>query len=92
MSILGDHLQQRVTLGVTLLALLAMSSSACGSAVQPTQRSSLEATLSPVVIEQMKKMQIPGLIVYVQTPHQGTWQAALGVSVPRPQCAGDRDQ
>jgi len=41
---------------------------------------SLEATLLPVVTGQMAKMGIPGVIVSVQTPDRGTWQAALGVS------------
>jgi D-alanyl-D-alanine carboxypeptidase len=41
---------------------------------------SLEATLLPVVTDQMSKMGIPGLIVSVQTPDRGAWQAALGVS------------
>ena len=85
MSVVRNLLQVRVALSCSLIALLAITSSACGTADQTgrttdTQSSSLEATLSPVVTEQMRKMQIPGLIVYVQTPHQGTWQAALGVS------------
>lgn len=42
--------------------------------------SSLEAALLPVVTAQMAKMGIPGLIVSVQTPDRGIWQAAFGVS------------
>jgi D-alanyl-D-alanine carboxypeptidase len=61
--------------------LLTMSLAGCGTAAaEPDQQASLEATLRPVVVEQMQKMHIPGVIVVVQTPNRGTWQAALGVS------------
>lgn len=46
----------------------------------PKQPSTLQATLLPVVTEQMAAMGIPGLIVSVQTPDGDSWQAALGVS------------
>ncbi|MEI6252078.1 MAG: serine hydrolase domain-containing protein [Mycobacteriaceae bacterium] len=50
------------------------------AAADPGEPSSLEAALLPVVTGQMAKMGIPGLIVSVQTPDRGSWQAALGVS------------
>ena len=62
---------------VWLAAVLAATlTTAPPAAAEP----SLEATLLPVVTEQMAKMGIPGVIVSVQTPDRGTWQAALGVS------------
>ncbi len=65
-------------LHVWIAALLAASlTTAPPAAAEPP---SLEATLLPVVTDQMAKMGIPGLIVSVQTPDRGTWQAALGVS------------
>lgn len=64
-------------LHVWLAAVLAATlTTAPPAAAEP----SLEATLLPVVTEQMAKMGIPGVIVSVQTPDRGTWQAALGVS------------
>jgi len=57
--------------------MLAMSLTSAGPAAA---ESSLETTLLPVVTAQMTKMGIPGLIVSVQTPDRGSWQAALGVS------------
>jgi D-alanyl-D-alanine carboxypeptidase len=66
---------------VCLAALLAFSSMSVGPVgADPGEPSSLEATLLPVVTAQMTQMGIPGLIVSVQTPDRGTWQAALGVS------------
>ena len=60
-----------------IAALLAGTlTTAAPAAAEP----SLEATLLPVVTGQMVKMGIPGVIVSVQTPDRGSWQAALGVS------------
>jgi len=50
------------------------------SGVAGASPASLEDTLRPVVTEQMNQMQVPGLIVSVQTPNRGSWQAAFGVS------------
>lgn len=41
---------------------------------------SLESVLLPVITEQMEQMQIPGLIVVVQTPDRGSYEVALGVA------------
>jgi D-alanyl-D-alanine carboxypeptidase len=80
MSGFGFHQRLRLTSG---LAVLALTISACGAAsAEPAlaERASLEATLLPVVTEQMERMHIPGLLVSVQTPDRGSWQVALGVS------------
>jgi CubicO group peptidase (beta-lactamase class C family) len=62
---------------VWIAAMLALSLTTAGpAAAEP----SLETTLRPVVTGQMAKMGIPGVIVSVQTPDRGSWQAALGVS------------
>jgi len=50
------------------------------SGVAGASPASLEVILRPVVTEQMNRMQGPGLIVSVQTPDRGSWQAAFGVS------------
>lgn len=64
-----------------IAAMVAVTLTAAGPAVaEPAESDSLEARLLPVVAAQMAKMQIPGLIVAVQTPDRGTWQAAFGVS------------
>jgi len=61
--------------------MLAMSLTSAGpAAADPGEAASLEAILEPVVTAQMTKMGIPGLIVSVQTPDRGTWQAAFGIS------------
>ena len=70
---------------VWIAALFAFSSTVAGpaagpAAADPGEPWSLEATLLPVVTGQMTEMGIPGLIVSVQTPDRGTWQAALGFS------------
>ncbi len=69
-----NHLRPHITLSVVLVA---MTLAACGTtndsgptattSAAPAQSSPLEARLLPVVTEQMEKMKIPGLIVYVQT-------------------------
>jgi len=41
---------------------------------------SLADTVRPVVVEQMQRMRIPGLIVSVQTPDGQSWIEALGVA------------
>lgn len=64
-----------------IAALLASSLTAPGPAgANPGEPSSLESTLLPLVTAQMTKMGIPGVIVSVQTPGRGAWQAALGVA------------
>jgi len=64
-------------LHVWITALLAGTlTTAAPAAAEP----SLEASLLPVVTGQMATMGIPGVIVSVQTPDGGSWQAALGVS------------
>lgn len=63
---------------VWIAALLAAGLTTAGPAT--AEPPSLKAILLPVVTEQMSKMGIPGLIVSVQTPDRGAWQAALGVS------------
>jgi D-alanyl-D-alanine carboxypeptidase len=76
----GSHLRIRFTAG---LAAAALAVSACGIAGAEPPRaepSSLEATLLPVVTKQMERMHIPGVLVSVQTPDRGSWQAALGVA------------
>ncbi|WP_280834897.1 serine hydrolase domain-containing protein [Mycolicibacterium frederiksbergense] len=61
---------------------LALSGCATAGAEEPpaAEPSSLEATLLPVVTGYMQEMHIPGVLVAVQTPDRGSWQAALGVS------------
>jgi D-alanyl-D-alanine carboxypeptidase len=63
---------------VWIAAVLAVSLTTAGPAA--AEPPSLEATLLPVVTDQMTKMGIPGVIVSVQTPDRGTWQAAVGVA------------
>lgn len=66
---------------VLTVVLLATGLPSSGVAeAEPAQSSSLGETLRPVVIEQMQKMRIPGVLVSVQTPDRGSWQAALGFS------------
>lgn len=66
---------------ILIAAMVAVALSvACPAVAEPADPASLEATLLPVVTAQMAKMHIPGLIVSVQTPDRGSWQAALGVS------------
>lgn len=81
MSGLGSPRRSSRTLAGRTIVVLAITLSACGTnTATPSQSPSLEGTLRPVVTELMENMQIPGLIVHVQTPDRGTWQAALGVS------------
>ena len=66
---------------ILIAATVAVAPSvACPAVAEPADPASLEATLLPVVTAQMATMHIPGLIVSVQTPDRGFWQAALGVS------------
>ena len=60
--------------------MVAMGLTAVGPAAADPGTPSLESVLLPVVTGQMAKIGIPGLVVSVQTPDRGSWQAALGVS------------
>ncbi|RDH76272.1 class A beta-lactamase-related serine hydrolase [Mycolicibacterium moriokaense] len=63
-------------LALILVPAMALSPSRVAAA----SPASLEDTLRPVIANQMELMQIPGLIVAVQTPDRGSWQAAFGVA------------
>jgi CubicO group peptidase (beta-lactamase class C family) len=60
--------------------IAALAASTLTTAAPAAAEPSLEATLLPVVTAQMATMGIPGVIVSVQTPDRGSWQAALGVA------------
>ncbi|CAN5635901.1 serine hydrolase domain-containing protein [soil metagenome] len=68
----------KLSTGAALTGIVALALTACGSS--NAEPASLDDTLRPVVTSLMAKMKIPGLIVAVQTPDRGSWQAALGVS------------
>jgi D-alanyl-D-alanine carboxypeptidase len=73
---------RRRALGVVLAWSLA---GACGfgaTAPHPTAaaKSPLAATLTPLVEQTMRELRVPGAIVGVVVPGQGTWMQAFGVS------------
>lgn len=80
MSGFGSHVVSRFTASVAVLALTVPAFGIANAEPPSAELSLLESTLLPVVTQQMERMHIPGLLVSVQTPDRGSWQAALGVA------------
>ncbi|MEJ2871061.1 serine hydrolase domain-containing protein [Actinomycetospora sp. OC33-EN08] len=67
------------------LASIALSVTACGTPATPAAGArppgpppAYAAALEPQITDLMRQLQIPGALVHVDVPGQGTWQAALG--------------
>ncbi len=52
---------------------------ACSSAPPKTGIPSYVSSLQPQLIEEMRALQTPGAIIFVQDPYRGTWATTLGV-------------
>jgi D-alanyl-D-alanine carboxypeptidase len=81
-----SHLVTRLVFPLALLACLLLSAcSANSSALAAPDRSPAKsppfvAKLQPLLQAQMQQLRIPGAIVYVNDPGQGSWTTALGMS------------
>ena len=85
MSAKHVHLLGRLVFPLALLGCLLLSACSGSSPVQsvPTRGASqpplFVAKLQPLLQAQMQQLRIPGAIVYVDVPGQGSWTTALGM-------------
>jgi D-alanyl-D-alanine carboxypeptidase len=78
MSAKHVHLLRRSVFPLALLGCLLLSACSGSSPVQsaPTREA---AKLQPLLLARMQQLRIPGAIVYVDDPGQGSWITALGM-------------
>src|SRR5437588_12814949 len=80
------HLLGRLVFPLALLGCLLPSACSASSAAQsaPTRSAAkplaFVAKLQPLLEAKMQQLHIPGAIVYVNDPGQGSWTTALGTS------------
>src|SRR6516165_554799 len=85
MSAKHVHLLSRLVFPLALLACLLLSACAYSSPAQaaPTRGASKSppfvAKLQPLLEARMQQLRIPGVMVYVDDPGQGSWTTALGM-------------
>ena len=79
------HLFRRVVFVLALLVCLVLS--ACSSAgVAPTQTTptvgvaAFVGKLKPLLLAKMQQLRVPGAIIFVDDPGQGSWTTTLGTS------------
>ena len=78
MSAKHVQLLSRLVFPLALLGCLLLSACSGSSPVQsaPTREA---AKLQPLLLARMQQLRIPGAIVYVDDPGQGSWTTALGM-------------
>ncbi len=85
MSAKHVQLLGRLVFPLALLGCLLLSACAGSSPVQsapvrsPAKSPPFVAKLQPLLLAQMQQLRIPGAIVYVNDPGQGSWSTALGM-------------
>jgi hypothetical protein len=85
MSVKHVHLNSRFVLALSLFVCLVVA--ACSSAgVAPTQTTptvevpAFVGRLQPLLLAKMQQLRIPGAIIFVDDPGQGSWTTTLGTS------------
>src|SRR5438067_4741698 len=85
MSAKHVHLLGRLVFPLALLGCLLLSACAGSSPVQagPTRGASkppaFVAKLQPLLLAKMQQLRIPGAMIYVDDPGQGSWTTGLGI-------------
>jgi D-alanyl-D-alanine carboxypeptidase len=81
----GSNFTSKILGGLVLLSCLALS--ACSDSTLSTTEDTPEdttsvpayaSTLQPQIEEKMSQLRIPGAIIYIDVPGEGTWTTALG--------------
>src|SRR5918998_514296 len=84
LGLVDSHFAKVAFVGATLMVFFAAS--ACSGSVDTTAETTSEATnlpayastLQPQIEEQMTNLRIPGALVYIDVPGEGTWIQAFG--------------
>jgi D-alanyl-D-alanine carboxypeptidase len=85
MNVKYVHLNSRFVLALSLFVCLVVA--ACSSAsVAPTQTTptvevaAFAGKLQPLLLAKMQQLRVPGAIIFVDDPGQGSWTTTLGTS------------
>ena len=78
-SLAGSRIPKAVFVGTALMVCFAVTaSSGEATTTQDTNLPAYAGTLQPQIEEQMTNLRVPGALVYVDVPGEGTWSQVFG--------------